>query len=82
MAPPPSGTDDDTMVKFCTHETAHDAPSIYTAIPAKDVEHIEAVEPQDHSWPTYNPYLILEAPTLTSWPRGVLLSDKICYCKA
>ncbi len=67
--------DDDNMLKFCTHETADDAPSIYTAIPAKDVENIEAVEPEDHRWPTYNPYVILGAPTLTSWPRGVLLSD-------
>ncbi len=68
--------DDDNMLKFWLPGAAPDgAPSIYTAIPAKDVESIEAIEPQGHNWPTYNPYPVLGAPTLPSWPRGIPLSD-------
>ena len=36
---------------------------------------IEGLEPKDHDWPTYNSYPALGAPTLYSWPRGLLLED-------
>ncbi len=66
--------DDDNMLKFWIPDAApKGAPSLSTAIPS--TEYVENLEPKDHSWPTYNPYPILGAPTLPSWPRGLPLSD-------
>ena len=31
--------------------------------------------PREHDYPTYNPYPVLGAPTLPSWPRGLPLDD-------
>ena len=38
-------------------------------------EIINVLEPTGHDWPTYNPYPVLGAPTLPSWPRGLPPDD-------
>ena len=68
--------DDDNALKFWIPGAAPDgAPSIDKAIPQDEEQTIEALEPKDHNWPTYNPYPALGAPTLPSWPRGLPLDD-------
>ena len=63
--------DDDNALKFWIPGAAPPgAPSIDEAIPESDEQIISVLEPKDHNWPTYNPYPILGAPTLPSWPRG------------
>lgn len=49
------------------------APSIDASFPTADV--VEALEPDDHNWLTWNPYPVLCAPTKPSWPRGLPLDD-------
>ena len=69
--------DDDNLLKFWVEGAAPagGALTINDVLPGKDVEIIDALEPQDHSWPTYNPYPSLGAPTRPSWPRGLPLAD-------
>ena len=68
--------DDDNMLKFWIPSAAPEgAPSLGAAIPSSQgVETIQVLEPYNHSFPTYNPYPALGAPTLPSWPRGLPLS--------
>ena len=68
--------DDDNMLKFWIPGSAPPgAPSIDDAILAyKSKETIAALEPAGHPLPAYNPYPILGAPSLPSWPRGVPLN--------
>lgn len=74
--------DDDNALKFWIPGAAPPgAPSIDEAIPESDEQIISVLEPKDHNWPTYNPYPILGAPTLPSWPRGLPLDDiKVSNC--
>ena len=75
--------DDDNMLKFWIPSAAPEgAPSLSTAIPSSQgVETIQVLEPYNHSFPTYNPYPALGAPTLPSWPRGLPLSHiKLTEC--
>ena len=74
--------DDDNSLKFWIPGAAPPgAPSIDEAIPKNEEESIDVFEPKDHSWPTYNPYPVLGAPTLPSWPRGLPLDDiKVPNC--
>ena len=74
--------DDDNALKFWIPGAAPPgAPSIDEAIPDNDEQMIDVLEPKDHNWPTYNPYPILGAPTLPSWPRGLPLDDiKVSNC--
>ena len=74
--------DDDNALKFWIPGAAPPgAPSIDEAIPESDEQTISVLEPKDHRWPTYNPYPILGAPTLPSWPRGLPLDDiKVSNC--
>ena len=67
--------DDDNMLKFWIPGAAPEgAPSINAAVPSGQVaETIEVMEPHNHSFPSYNPYPTLGAPTLPSWPRGLPL---------
>ncbi len=68
--------DGDNMLKFWIPDGVPDrAPSIYTSVPGINNELMEARAPDNHQWPTYNPYPALGAPTLPSWPRGLPLSD-------
>ena len=71
--------DDDNMLKFWMSGAAPPgAPSLEASIPNKEncVEgHMEVLLPKGHSWPTFNPYPKLGAPTLPSWPRGLPLDD-------
>ena len=68
--------DDDNMLKFWMEGAAPPgAPYIDAAIPDYTQEKMEVREPRDHQWPTYNPYPVLGAPTLPSWPRGLPLDD-------
>ena len=71
--------DDDNMLKFWMSGAAPPgAPSLDASIPNKDncVDgHMEVLFPKGHSWPTFNPYPKLGAPTLPSWPRGLPLDD-------
>ena len=68
--------DDDNMLKFWIPSAAPEsAPSLSTAIPSsQSAGTIQVLEPCNHSFPTYNPYPALGAPTLPSWPRGLPLS--------
>ena len=68
--------DDDNMLKFWIPSAAPEgAPSLSAAIPSSQgVETVQVLEPYNHSFPTYNPYPALGAPTLPSWPRGLPLS--------
>ena len=71
--------DDDNALKFWTPGAA--PSSIDEAIPENEEQSIDVLEPKNHSWPTYNPYPVLGAPTLPSWPRGLPLDDiKVPNC--
>ena len=76
------GFEDDNALKFWIPGAAPaGAPSINEAIPEYEEQTIEALEPKDHNWPTYDPYPALGAPTLPSWPRGLPLEDiKVKNC--
>ena len=68
--------DDDNMLKFWIPGAAPEgAPSIDAAVPTSGhgTETIQVIEPHNHSFPSYNPYPALGAPTLPSWPRGLPL---------
>ena len=68
--------DEENMLKFWIEGAAPaGAPSLNAALPGKGIEVINVFEPKNHSWPTYNPYPSLGAPTLPSWPRGLPLAD-------
>ena len=71
--------DDNNMLKFWMSGAAPPgAPSLDTCIPNhENCVHglMEVLLPKDHSWPTFNPYPKLGAPTLPSWPRGLPLDD-------
>ena len=68
--------DDEHILKFWIEGAAPPgAPSIHEGLPGKEMEVINVLEPEGHSWPTYNPYPSLGAPTLPSWPRGLPLVD-------
>ena len=67
--------DDDNLLKFWIPGAApRDAPDIETAVFGENVESVEVLEPQNHTFSTYNPYPYLGAPTKRSWPRGLPLS--------
>ena len=74
--------DDDNLLKFWIPGAAPPgAPSLDAAMPDNEEQSIDVSEPKDHNWPTYNPYPILGAPTLPSWPRGLPLDDiKVPNC--
>ncbi len=61
--------DDDNILKLWIPD------EVYAAVLGNNNEVVEAQEPTDHQWPTYNPYPALGAPILPSWPRGLPLSD-------
>ena len=70
--------DDDNMLKFWIPGAAPDgALSLYATVDM--IENcgsiIDILEPQGHKWPTYNPYPVMGAPSLPSWPRGLPLVD-------
>ena len=66
--------DDDNLLKFWIPGAApSNAPSIDSSIPQEEI--INVLEPTGHDWPTYNPYPVLGAPTLPSWPRGLPPDD-------
>ena len=68
--------DDDNSLKFWIPGAAPPgAPSLDAAVPEDDDDNIDVLEPKDHKWPTYNPYPVLGAPSLPSWPRGLPLDD-------
>ena len=68
--------DDDHMIKFWIKGAGPPgAPSLEEAMKLLGAPKIDAMEPRDHTWPTYNPYPVLGAPVLPSWPRGLPLSD-------
>ena len=64
--------DDDHMLKFWIPGAAPaGAPSLDATVNmvlSKKASNIDALEPQGHDWPTFNPYPALGAPTLPSWP--------------
>ena len=68
--------DDDNMLKFWIPGSAPPgAPSIDDAISTVGSEETtDALEPVGHALPVYNPYPILGAPSLPSWPRGMPLN--------
>ena len=74
--------DDDNLLKFWIPGAAPPgAPSLDAAIADNEEQSIDVLEPKDHNWPTYNPYPVLGAPTLPSWPRGLPLDDiKVPNC--
>ena len=74
--------DDDNLLKFWIPGAAPPgAPSLDAAITDNEEQSIDVLEPKDHNWPTYNPYPVLGAPTLPSWPRGLPLDDiKVPNC--
>ena len=68
--------DDDNMLKFWIPDAAPPgAPSLDAVIPKKNRSFVDVRTLLDHGYPTYNPYPILGAPTLPSWPRGIPLVD-------
>ena len=68
--------DDDHMIKFWIKGAGPPgAPSLEEAMKLLGAPEIDAMEPRDHTWPTYNPYPMLGASVLPSWPRGLPLSD-------
>ena len=63
--------DDDNSLKFwLTGAAPPDAPSLDNVMAGVSEEKVPVLELDDHKWPTYNPYPVLGAPTLPSWPRG------------
>ena len=44
-------------------------------IASNEATPVNVLQPQGHNWPTYNPYPVLGAPNLPSWPRGLPLAD-------
>ncbi len=70
--------DDDNMLKFWIEDAAPPgAPSI-EAEARKGLmgeEDVDVRLPRDHTFPTYNPYPVLGAPSSPSWPRGLPLKD-------
>ena len=66
---------DDNMLKYwIPGAPPKGAPSLYAPIIGEGANTIQALELRNHSFPTYNPYPTLGAPTLPSWPRGLPLS--------
>ena len=67
--------DDDNMLKFWIPGAApKGAPSIEAAVPSQGAQTIHVLEPYKHNCSTYNPYPMIGAPVLPSWPRGLPLS--------
>ena len=67
--------DDDNLLKFWIPGAAPpNAPDIESAVYGENIESVEVLEPLNHTFPTYNPYPYLGAPTNRSWPRGFPLS--------
>ena len=71
--------DDYNMLKFWIPAAAPpNAPSLEAIVAlATNRDNITVREPQGHSWPTYNPYRAMHAPTVPSWPRGLPLEDAL-----
>ena len=71
--------DDDNMLKFWIPGAAPaKAPSLDAVvgmIASNEATVVDVLHPQGHNWPTYNPYPVLGAPNLPSWPRGLPLAD-------
>ena len=71
--------DDDNMLKFWIPGAAPaKAPSLDAVvgmIASNEATVVDVLQPQGHNWPTYNPYPVLGAPNLPSWPRGLPLAD-------
>ena len=71
--------DDHNLLKFWVSGAAPSgAPSLDASIPNRQScinNHMEVLLPKGHSWPTYNPFPKLGAPSLPSWPRGLPLDD-------
>ena len=74
--------DDDNMLKYwIPGAPPKGAPSLYAPIVGEGANTMQAFEPHNHTFSTYNPYPTLGAPTLLSWPRGLPLSHiKIPEC--
>ena len=70
--------DDDNMLKFWIPGAAPDGALSLDAT-VNMIENggslIDILETQGHKWPTYNPYPVIGAPSLPSWPRGLPLVD-------
>ena len=71
--------DDDNMLKFWIPGAAPaKAPSLDAVVDimaGNEATGVDVLQPQGHNWPTYNPYPVLGAPNLPSWPRGLPLAD-------
>ena len=68
--------DDDNSLKFwLTGAAPPGAPSLDNVVAGVSEEKVTVLELDDHKWPTYNPYPVLGAPSLPSWPRGFPLED-------
>ena len=71
--------DDDNMLKFWIPGAAPaKAPSLDAVVDimaGNEATGVDVIQPQGHNWPTYNPYPVLGAPNLPSWPRGLPLAD-------
>ena len=73
--------DDYNMLKFWIPGAAPPkAPSLEAVVDLHNniwTDKVTFREPQGHSWPTYNPYTALHAPSVPSWPRGLPLEDAL-----
>ena len=68
--------DDNHMLKFWVKSAApQEAPSLDEAMALHGVPEVDAMEPFNHMWPTYNPYPVLGAPVLPSWLQGLPIND-------
>ena len=74
--------DDDNMLKFYIEGAApHDALSLSGVIPPPRAKSTNVRLLRNHSYPTFNPYPVLGAPTEPAWPRGLPLADiKVPSC--
>ena len=68
--------DDNNMLKFWIPGAAPPgAPSIDAALPTSDM--LDVLEPVNHNWITWNPYPVMGAPEVDSWPRGLPIDDAL-----
>ena len=67
--------DDDNLFKFWVPGSAPaNSPSIDATLAAFEAASIATLHPDHHTFPTYNPYPSLGAPSMPSWPRGLPLN--------
>ena len=67
--------DDDNLFKFWVPGAAPaNSPSIDATLAAFETASVTTLHPDHHTFPTYNPYPSLGAPSMPSWPRGLPLN--------